>query len=307
MREWVISHFPQHDVYLEVFGGSASVLLDKPPVEIEIYNDLNPEVSNFWRAVQEHPQKLRRSLKALKMNEETFKAFRALWPDARPTDPVERATAWFYVLIGSYSGKWGQWGIDTRDQHETELAWERLPDEAPFRLSMQRFKKVEVCNQDFEAVIRQALEKHRGKKILIYCDPPYFGSEGFYETEDSGNTSKKDRKEASRKKWLEFHQRLAGLASELNAERGQMIAISYADQRSKAERARPDALKLWQLYPPDRWRLDCRVTQLRTMNASRDPDWDMPMLDMLWMNYPESWQRDVPISSLMNRSGSANG
>ncbi|MBD3194613.1 MAG: DNA adenine methylase, partial [Candidatus Lokiarchaeota archaeon] len=40
--------FPQHKIYIEVFGGSAVILLNKIPSPYEIYNDINDRLVNFW-------------------------------------------------------------------------------------------------------------------------------------------------------------------------------------------------------------------------------------------------------------------
>ncbi|MFO0943042.1 MAG: DNA adenine methylase [Pirellulales bacterium] len=48
--QWVISHFPEHHVYVEPFGGGASVLLNKPPVDVELYNDLDLRIPSLCHA-----------------------------------------------------------------------------------------------------------------------------------------------------------------------------------------------------------------------------------------------------------------
>src|SRR5437868_9505247 len=49
----IIAHFPDHRVYLEPFGGGASVLLNKPPVEVETYNDLDLRISRLFRVLRD--------------------------------------------------------------------------------------------------------------------------------------------------------------------------------------------------------------------------------------------------------------
>lgn len=48
----IIEHFPPHYCYLEPCGGSAGVLLNKAPAPVEIYNDLEGEVVNFFRVLR---------------------------------------------------------------------------------------------------------------------------------------------------------------------------------------------------------------------------------------------------------------
>lgn len=49
----IIELFPEHRTYLEPFGGGASVLLNKQPVEIEIYNDLDSRITRLFRVLPE--------------------------------------------------------------------------------------------------------------------------------------------------------------------------------------------------------------------------------------------------------------
>ncbi len=54
----IISLFPKHEIYVEPFGGGASVLLKKPRVKEEVYNDLDSDMVNLFKTVREHPEEL---------------------------------------------------------------------------------------------------------------------------------------------------------------------------------------------------------------------------------------------------------
>src|SRR5581483_4412213 len=53
LAEWIIGEFPPHRIYVEPFGGMANVLLKKHPSEVEVFNDLDGRVVNFFRVLRD--------------------------------------------------------------------------------------------------------------------------------------------------------------------------------------------------------------------------------------------------------------
>jgi len=53
LAPWIIQHFGGHRVYVESFGGAASVLMLKPRSYAEIYNELDDEVVNVFRVLRD--------------------------------------------------------------------------------------------------------------------------------------------------------------------------------------------------------------------------------------------------------------
>jgi DNA adenine methylase len=55
---WIAGHFPPHVTYAEPFGGAAGVLLRKPMSPVEVYNDADSELFNFFQVLRSRRREL---------------------------------------------------------------------------------------------------------------------------------------------------------------------------------------------------------------------------------------------------------
>jgi DNA adenine methylase len=168
----IIEWFPPHKVYVELFGGGASVLLRKDQSEIEIYNDIDSDVVNFFRMMRERTGDLLfRLYFTPRSREEYIKCV-----ECDDVDPVEKARSFFvrswqsYRPSGISAGSW-RTNKDKRSRH-TQLSLDNLMD------VIARLKDVYIENQDFRVVV----ELYDAFDTLFYIDPPYLkeGKEYLY-------------------------------------------------------------------------------------------------------------------------------
>lgn len=76
VSDWVLSFFPKHKIYVEPFGGCASILLNKSPSEIEVYNDINQDLFNLFSILREpeNAQKLKYAIENTPFSRKEFNA-----------------------------------------------------------------------------------------------------------------------------------------------------------------------------------------------------------------------------------------
>ena len=58
----LLEHIPDHSRYVEVFGGSAELLFQKPRSPQEIYNDINGYLVNLFLQVRDQLNELQERL-----------------------------------------------------------------------------------------------------------------------------------------------------------------------------------------------------------------------------------------------------
>lgn len=89
LSSWVISHFPRHKIYVEPFGGAAGVLLNKTPSPLEVYNDLNSDLVNFFRVLRDK-EKAAELIRRLRLTPYAREEYYSVYPMPKDDD-IERA------------------------------------------------------------------------------------------------------------------------------------------------------------------------------------------------------------------------
>lgn len=64
LKGTLLKLIPEHSLYVEVFAGSAKLLFAKAPSKMEVMNDLNGEVINFFRVAKHRPAELAERLES---------------------------------------------------------------------------------------------------------------------------------------------------------------------------------------------------------------------------------------------------
>jgi DNA adenine methylase len=143
------------------------VFFHKEPSSVEVLNDLNGEIVNFFRICQLHYEELLRYLKFSLVSRKWFALYEAQAPDAL-TD-IQRAARFFYLQKNAFGGL-----VLNRNYH---YCIARPPNLNPGSLPQliekthKRLEKVQIECLPYEEILR----RYDRPTTLFYLDPPYWG------------------------------------------------------------------------------------------------------------------------------------
>jgi len=174
---WVIDHFPAHEHYVEAFGGSAAVLLNKPPSRVEVYNDRDGDVVHFFRVLRERSDELVEWCRARPFSKDLHERYsRQYYAGYRPDDDIERAGRFFYLRRSQFAAKYdGYSGF--RSASETNHAQAYATSAADLERFADRLRNVQIENRDY----RDLFDRFDSPEVFWYLDPPYIQEgDGLY-------------------------------------------------------------------------------------------------------------------------------
>ncbi len=172
-RKRIISVLPPHSCYLELFAGAAWVLFGKPPSDVEILNDIDGELVNFFRVIKRQPEDFIRSFEFELVSREEFERLAA--EDTSKMNEIERAHRFFYILMAGWGGELNYPRFQTSVSdggHGNRLigALKRLRKRVePVH---KRLSTVILENLDWE----ECFDRYNRERVVMYIDPPYPGN-----------------------------------------------------------------------------------------------------------------------------------
>lgn len=162
----IIAVFSEHTTYVEAFAGGAQVFFRKEPSKVEVLNDLDREIVNFFRVCQQHHEELLRYLRSMVASRAWFDLLESTAPETL-TD-IQRAARYLYLLKNSYAGLVRRRNYGIGVTQPSGFNPERLPEliaEVHARLA-----RVQIECLPYEKVI----QKYDRPATLFYLDPPYY-------------------------------------------------------------------------------------------------------------------------------------
>lgn len=179
LASWLSQHIPEHTLYCEPFCGAGHLLFSKTPSQVEILNDLDGHLINFFRILQ-YPRNrkyLIHLLNGMFYSREVWSILRQRWKAGDvPSGRTERAAQWFYLNRSTYGADMKRGGfalpsVTGRNPAQSfRTAIENFEDIA------KRLRNVTIENLPYQ----ECITRYDSQDTLFYCDPPYLNAEYYY-------------------------------------------------------------------------------------------------------------------------------
>lgn len=173
----ILPLFPKHTTYTETFVGGGAIFWAKQKSEVEIINDYNRELINFYECVQNEFVDLEKMVRISLHSRSLHNDATVIYNNPHMFSRIKRAWSVWVLSAQSFSSMLdGTWGYD-RIKGTTSQKITNKRDSFTYDLSI-RLQNVQVECTDALRVIKS----RDTPNTFHYCDPPYFNSDcGHYD------------------------------------------------------------------------------------------------------------------------------
>lgn len=193
LLKYILPLIPQHEAYLELFVGGASVLFAKEPAKIETINDIDSELVNLYYVIKTPSEALGLSeminttLHSRSQHQEALR----LWREKDKTNQSKVVRAWVIWVLSNMSfvaGIGKGFAFEKKGMRTTlDINRKREYYTKHYLKVCKRLENTQIECLD----CLKCIDYYDYEKLFIYADPPYVGTEcghyGGYTEEDYKN------------------------------------------------------------------------------------------------------------------------
>lgn len=163
---------PKHHCWVDVFGGTGSLTIAREPSKVEVFNDKDGDLVNFYLMLRKHKEQMIEDLASLPTSRLLFERWQR---EPLPDDPYERAIRYYYLIRQSVIPTPNQpSGFRCSKVKNSALDYQNAV--AKLDAFERRFKSVLIECLDF----REVISRYDGPDVFFAVDPPYVGREDCY-------------------------------------------------------------------------------------------------------------------------------
>lgn len=172
----ILPLFPKHVLYNEPFCGGAALFFAKEPSEVEVLNDTNTELVNFYKVIRQDFISLQKKVAITLHSRRMHQDASVIYNNPHLFNDLDRAWAVWVLASQSFASMIdGTWGYDkARNTTSKKIANKGVQFTEDFAIRLQ--------NVQLECADALYIIKSRDHADAFhYCDPPYYNSDcGHY-------------------------------------------------------------------------------------------------------------------------------
>ena len=176
LAKTILGLIPEHRIYCEPFLGGAAVFFAKEPSKVEVVNDSNGELVNFYEVLKRDFAALEREIEISLHSRKQHRQAKVIYENPDMFDRVKRAWAVWMLANGSYGHMLGAgFGYDRTGSVSKKLANKRAGFGVDYAIRLQQVQ-IESCDA------LRIIGSRDTPETFFYLDPPYVGSDqGHYD------------------------------------------------------------------------------------------------------------------------------
>jgi DNA adenine methylase len=171
LAKTILPLFPEHTCYAEPFCGAAALYFLKDQSEVEVLNDINGELINLYRVIKHHLDEFVKQFRWSLTSRQIYKWLQ-ITPEETLTD-IQRAARFYYLQKLAFGGKVADQNFGTATTSPPRLNLLRLEED----LSQAHLRLARTYIEHLSW--QECITKYDRPHTLFYCDPPYWGTEGY--------------------------------------------------------------------------------------------------------------------------------
>lgn len=163
---WLKPLIPYDTKYIEPFCGSAALLLNRNISPMEVINDKNEQVINFFEVLRTHKEEFVDLIRLTPYSKSEHEQCMI-----HADDPIERARRFFVFARQSFMGQARTWAISPKQIRggfsQVVNRWiNGIEGLLPVIIRLKR-----VCLENRDAI--DIIPRYDSEDTVFYCDPPY--------------------------------------------------------------------------------------------------------------------------------------
>jgi DNA adenine methylase len=172
----ILGMIPEHRIYCEPFCGGAAIFFAKEPSKVEVINDTNGEIINFYEVLKRDFPALEREIKMSLLSRKQHRQAWVIYENPDMFDRVKRAWAVWMLANFSYGCMLdGGFGYDRVGTYGKKMANKLVAFTEDFTI---RLRRTQIECRDALWIIGS----RDTPETFFYLDPPYVGSDqGHYD------------------------------------------------------------------------------------------------------------------------------